>query len=145
MENLKKAAGTFPNKKHIFQKDLVALDRWEWPERLWPKLIDGRPMHFSQDPPPQGDIRSDTFSTRELDAVCDYFDELVSLGVLVEGKFSHVGKRFTVEKPELDGNGNHLLRVISNLKAGGQNAYMQPEPTYLQQSDDILPFLYSGG
>ena len=162
VENLKKAAGTFPNKKHLVQKGLAALDRhrgnygpegpkflqllwWEWPERLWPKLIDGFPMHFSQDPPPQGDIGPDTFSTRELDAVCDYFDELVSLGVLVEGKFSHVGKIFTVEKPELDGNGNHLLRVISDLKAGGQNAYMQPEPTHLQQSDDILPFLYTGG
>ena len=160
--NLRSAAKNFGNQKLLVKEGLEALRRhrknygpdgakhlqllwWEWPRRLWENLLHGFPMHFVNAPPPQDQAPPKNLSDKQKKAMCEYVDELVSLGVLVPGKGTSVGNLFTVEKPELDNNGEHLLRVISDLRAGGQNAYMRPEPTHLQKSDDILPRLSTGG
>ena len=162
VKNLRRAAANFGNHKHLVREGLEALRRhrrnygpegpkhlqllwWEWPRRLWQRLLHGFPMHFVGDPPPQDQVTPRNLSAKEKNAMCEYVDELISLGVLVHGKGTSIGRLFTVEKPELDTNGEPLLRVISDLRAGGQNAYMRPEPTHLQKSDDVLPHLFAGG
>lgn len=103
-------------------------------------------MHFDTPPPPhQPKNFNKDIPPRELRAMIEYFDQLISMGVLIKGKSEVAGSVFTVEKPELDEHVEHLLRVISNFKEGGSNSYMMPDPFHLERSDNVLYLLYKGG
>ena len=103
-------------------------------------------MNFLGPPPAAEDATNyDNMTKDELKAMIEYFDELISLEILVEGEVQCSGSVFTVNKPEIDTNGNHLLQVISNFKSGGKNDFMRPDPVQLERSGDLLPRLYHGG
>ena len=163
VRNLRNAISDMQDRKRLLREGMQALERhrsnygpggpkylqllwWEWPRRIWPNLINGFSMHFDTPPPPhQPKNVNKGIPPRELKAMIEYFDQLISMGVLIKGKSKVAGSVFTVEKPELDEHGEHLLRVISNLKEGGSNSYMMPDPVHLERSDDVLYRLYKGG
>ena len=58
---------------------------WEWPHRLWPKLINWFLIHLFADPPPQHDKVSAKLSRRDEAAIREYIDEINLLSVLVKG------------------------------------------------------------
>lgn len=67
-------------------------------------------MNFRK--PPHGAIEETNqkeISSNELQDMTEYFDELISLRVLKNETIKCLSSVFTVNKPELDVDGNHLL------------------------------------
>ena len=120
VRNLKKAARKFENRDKLIREGLLALRRhrqnygpsgpkhlqllwWEWPKRHWNNLIHGFPMNFTSNPPRVDNTTGHKdVPEQKLQAMADCVDELISLGVLIEGEVISSASVFTVDKPELE-------------------------------------------
>jgi hypothetical protein len=120
---------------------------WEFPPERWRELREGCSMNFLR-APPAGVTPNSPMDEAELQAATEFVDELVSLGVLRRATAEEVeanGALFTVLKPGQTGQETTQYRVISDMKAGGQNICIGRDPVFLNKAEAVLPQLYSGG
>ena len=117
---------------------------WEFPQEHWDILRDGCSMNFLAEPASQLSPNSE-MTPAQLETATEFFDELVSLGVLEacpsDDPLVATCPLFVVPKPGQPGQ----WRVIADAKAGGQNTCIGPDPVFLPRVDHILPRMYSGG
>eukprot|EP00978_Attheya_sp_CCMP212_P010021 scaffold24002_cov25-Attheya_sp.AAC.1 len=122
---------------------------WEWFPEIWDRLRHGFPMNFVSEPrhdkQPNSHMTPDQVTTASA-----FLDELIDLGVLVEesdlSRILSTIPLFLVPKPIVDlSSGKEDWRVIADMKAGGQNAFVAKDPVHLHGPQDILPQLYTGG
>ena len=158
--NLRSAISGRPNEQKLWEEGRQMLERhrqnygpdgpkqlqilwWEWPQRHWEMLRRGCPMNFVSYPPPQETlVPNGDFDEETLPTAVAFVEELISLGVLVPAsQLKATAPIFVIPKAGQPGQ----WRVIANLKEGGQNAYMAPDPVHLPRSQDILPLLCAGG
>jgi hypothetical protein len=117
---------------------------WEFPKEHRDAIRDGSRMNFMS--PPETKIHMNSEMTEEQREVAgEFVDELLDLGVVdlppEDEPVLANGPLFCITKPGQPGQ----WRVLSNMKEGGQNAFIAPDPVYLNRPLHILEQLYSGG
>ena len=94
---------------------------------------------------PRHEITPNAEMTEEQVCIAEEFiEELVGLGVLVEvddGEMFSNGPIFCLPKPGQPDQ----WRVLSDMRRGGQNEAIGPDPTVFPKSGAILEQLYTGG
>lgn len=117
---------------------------WEFPREHWDLLRNGSPMNFLIPPGPAIHPNS-PMDPPQLDAACEFVDELVDLGVLIpppQGmEVLTTTPLFCVDKPHQPGQ----LRVIADMLRGGQNQVVGADPVFLPKVTHILDSLYAEG
>jgi hypothetical protein len=116
---------------------------WEFPRESWDELRDGCSMNFIRKPPEVITPNSE-LTPEQVTIAMEFIEELVGLGVLVRvktGKMVTNGPIFCLPKPGQPGQ----WRVLSDMRRGGQNAVVGPDPTVFPKSGVILDQLYPEG
>jgi hypothetical protein len=116
---------------------------WEFPPEHHEALRIGFRMNFLVTP--EGELKLNAkMDDGEREAAGKFVDKLEALGVLGEaqGKLKANCALFCVDKGPKQPDEK---RCIADMKQGGQNKCIGKDPTFLVQSDDILPHLYPGG
>jgi hypothetical protein len=114
---------------------------WEFPPEHWEPLREGCSMNFLI--LPTGELKLNSSMDEASKEVAGKFvEELKQLGVLqpATGELLANCPLFCVDKSL-----SKDKRCIADAKAGGQNACMGKDPTYLVRNECILPQLYAGG
>jgi hypothetical protein len=114
----------------------------KFPPEHWEAIRCGSSMNFLI--LTSGDLELNSeMDDLQLDDAAKLVDELMSLGVLVEAESELLanGPLFLLPKPGQPGK----WWCLSDMKRGWQNNCIGKDPTFLQQSADILPHLYHGG
>ena len=113
---------------------------WEFPPEHWLALKEGSSMNFLTEPEHQIQPNAD-MTPEQLDIAANFVNELLDLGVMVEGDIKTNAPLFVLPK---DGQPDEW-RVLADMKLGGQNAHIGSDPTVFPKSGVILYQLYSGG
>jgi hypothetical protein len=122
----------------------VQLLWWEWPRECWDRVRFGFPMNFVSYPdvPLQPNAQ---MTPEETTVAAEFVDELIGLGIIVSlpayQEMKATTPLFTLEKSAQPGQ----FRVLANMKAGGQNAFVAKDPVHLYSGADILTRMYTGG
>ena len=161
ISNLRAACRTMLDEQVAFQEGLQILNLhsqnygddgpkhlillwWEWPNDKWIELRNGLSMIFLATPLP-GLVSNAPMNDEELATAITFVDELISLGVLEEEpspeNVVNNCSLFLVPKPGQPGQ----YRCIADMKKGGQNKVVGPDPVQMTSPGDILPRLYPGG
>lgn len=159
VENLQEAIKDRPDKATLLLEGLEALDLhranytdagpkylqvlwWEFPITHREAVRIGASMRFMVDPG-QDLVPNPPLTPEQLDVVCQFVDELKSLGVIRRATkaLRRVCPLFVVPKAGQPGQ----WRCIADMKRGGQNGCCSLDPIFLPSSKDILPHLYTGG
>ena len=92
-------------------------------------------MNFVSYPPQQETlVPNGDFDEETLPIAVAFVEELMSLGVLVPAsQLKATAPIFVIPKAGQPGQ----WRVIANLKEGGQNDYMAPDPVHLPRSREL--------
>ena len=117
---------------------------WEFSPLHRDAIQEGSSMNFLEHPPTMIHPNSE-MTPEQVQVAGEFVDKLVDLGVvgfLPDGTDVQCdGPLFCVPKPGQPGQ----WRVISNMKDGGQNAYIAADPVYLNRPVHILEQMYEGG
>jgi hypothetical protein len=116
---------------------------WMFPPEHWDALREGSSMNFMHQP--RCEITPNAPMEEEQIAIAEEFlDELVSLGTFIPvapGEMSANGPLFCLPKPGQPGQ----WCILSDMKRGGQNAAIGPDPTVFPKSEHILNQMYTNG
>ena len=160
VKSLQKAIQGLPNQDELYTAGLesLAVHRgnytkdgpkflqllwWEFPPEHHEALREGCRMNFLI--LPSGELKLNAkMDEGERKAAGKFVDELEALGVLEEakGELKANCALFCVDKGPKQPDEK---RCIADMKQGGQNDCIGKDPTFLVQSDDILPHLYPEG
>jgi hypothetical protein len=114
-----------------------------FPPEHWDALREGSSMNFMHQP--RCEITPNSPMDEEQIAIAEEFlDELVSLGTFIPvapGEMVANGPLFCLPKPGQPGQ----WRILSDMKRGGQNAAIGPDPTVFPKSEHILDQMYTNG
>jgi hypothetical protein len=116
---------------------------WMFPPERWDALREGSSINFLHQPrcgiTPDFPIDGDQIMIAEA-----FLDEIVSLGTLIPvkpGEMIANGPLFCLPRSGQPGQ----WRILSDMKRGGQNAAIGPDPTVFPRSADILNQMYTNG
>ena len=129
---------THPDPKHL------QLLWWEFPPEHWEALRHGSTMNFLAEPP-LGMHDNAPMDAAQLKIACQFVDKLVALGVLIpedpDDPMVSNAPMFLLPKPGQPGE----WHILADLRAGGQNSVVGPDPTVFPKSAHILAQMYTGG
>jgi hypothetical protein len=101
-------------------------------------------MNFLTEPP-HGMHDNAPMDAAQLKIACQFVDELVALGVLVpedpNDPMVANAPMFLLPKPGQPGQ----WRILADLRAGGQNSVVGPDPTVFPKSAHVLAQMHTGG
>ena len=156
ISNLHRASMQYNNSEEVYEDGLLRLERhrknyddegpnptflqlfwWEFPPEHWEELREGFRMNFLREPPcnitPNAAI-----DESGLEAAREFVDKLILLGVfreIDEGmRVLSNAPLFVVPKPGQPGQ----WRCIADMRAGGQNDCIGPDPCFLPRTGHIL-------
>ena len=156
--NLRRAAAKRGNRQRVFRKGMATLRRyvrtmegkettlnllwWEWPESHQERLRKGCDQLF-QVCPEEGIVPNQDMDPDQLETAAEFVDELIEMGVLIECRvpMKRNGPLLVIPKEGQPGQ----WRVLSDMKRGGQNAYMAKDPVAMPRVADIAASLCHGG
>jgi hypothetical protein len=113
---------------------------WEFPQEHWRDLKDGSSMNFLSEPGHKLTPNA-AMTPEQTDIAAEFVDELVALGVMVEGEIVTNAPLFVLPKAGQPGQ----WRVLADMRLGGQNEHIGSDPTVFPKSSVILDQLYAGG
>jgi hypothetical protein len=163
LKSLRAAAATYPNPEEIYAQGLECLARhrlnydetgtdlhklqilwWEFPQEHWDALREGSSMNFLKPPVARMNPNS-PMDDEQLQVAAQFVDELLdidAIGVPPDDRpILTNAPLFCVPKPGQPGQ----WRVIANMRDGGQNDVVGPDPVYLPRSRHMLDQMYEGG
>lgn len=116
---------------------------WEFPQEHWEALREGSKMNFLIEPG-HGIHPNSEMDPGQMTVAEEFVTELIDLGVLRPARESEVrttAPLFCLPKEGQPGQ----WRIISDMKASGQNEAIANDPVFLPRPINILPLLYEGG
>ena len=114
-----------------------------FPKQHWDDIREGSSMNFLAEP--RRELTPNSAMDEEQIVIAEEFlNELVTLGVLIEvaaGEMVANGPLFCLPKPGQPGQ----WRILSDMRRGGQNEAIGPDPTVFPKPGVILEQMYTGG
>ena len=126
------------------QETTLNLLWWEWPPTHWERIRNGCSLNFIVSPE-GGLVPNPAMDADQMATAVEFVEELIDINVLEAVPDGQVllrnGPLLVIPKAGQPGQ----WRVLSDMKRGGQNAYIANDPVLLPRLVDILPALCPGG